>query len=71
MDNWNKVWEKEQEMMHQQFGMGPMQNQQIMFQDDNKFQKEEFKGENLLEKAKALIEAGKIQDAVLCLEAEV
>ena len=32
MDNWNKVWEKEQELMHQQFGMGAMNNPQIIFQ---------------------------------------
>ena len=28
-------------------------------------------GQNLLEKAKQLIEEGKIQEAILCLEAEV
>ena len=65
MDEWNKVWEEEASM-----GMMGQPNT-IQFQAENKYQGEEFKDQNLLEKAKQLIEAGKIQEAILCLEAEV
>lgn len=51
--------------------MGPQYQPVIQFQQDNNYMKEEFQKENLLDKAKALIEQNKIAEAVLCLEAEV
>ena len=71
MGQWNQVWEQEQAQMAQQFGDGGLKHAQIVFQQDNEYMAEEFKQQSLLGKAKQLIEQGKIQEAVLCLEAEV
>lgn len=54
MDEWNKVWDEEATMGM----MGPPQV--IQFQADNQYQTEQFKDTNLVEKAKMLIDEGKI-----------
>ena len=71
MNEWNKVWE-EDALLRNQMGMQKATNQ-IAFQADNQYlqQKEGEEKPNLLAKAKELIEAGRIQEAILCLEAEV
>ncbi len=65
MDEWNKVWEEHSTMMMNQ----PVVEKKIVFQEDNKYKEE--KDLNLLDRAKELIEVGQIQEAILCLEAEV
>ena len=71
MNEWNKVWE-EDAILRQQMQMQKETNE-IVFQENNKYMKQEEGKEkiNLLAKAKELIEQGKIQEAILCLEAEV
>lgn len=63
MEEWNKVWEEEAQMK----GFGPVNPTEIQFQKENKFKDEN----DLMAKARALIDQGKIQEAILCLEAEV
>mmetsp|Transcript_5719 Transcript_5719/g.9083 ORF Transcript_5719/g.9083 Transcript_5719/m.9083 type:complete len:84 (-) Transcript_5719:1053-1304(-) len=65
MEEWNKVWEEHSTMMMNQ----PAVEKKIIFQEENKYKEE--KEINLLDRAKELIEAGLIQEAILCLEAEV
>lgn len=70
MDEWSKMWEEEGNSMGGLFG-APPQPKVIVFQDVNQYKEETFKEQNLLEVAKKLIAEGKIQEAILCLEAEV
>lgn len=63
MEEWNKVWEEEAQLK----GFGPTNPTEIQFQQENKYKDES----DLMAKAIALIDQGKIQEAILCLEAEV
>ena len=64
MSEWAKVWNEEAHTM----GLQQDQPKIIQFQAENKFMNQDV---NLLAKAKELIENGQIQEAILCLEAEV
>lgn len=71
MQEWGKTWDQEAAM--QSSMLGPQGEKIIQFQADNKYMAKEGETqmEGLLEKAKQLINEGKIQEAILCLEAEV
>ena len=67
MEEWGKTWEMEEKNMALNM---PVQKGVIIFEQQNHFM-EEKPETDLLARAKALIEEGRIQEAILCLEAEV
>jgi len=72
MGEWGKTWENPNEdFFGGQMQMTPPQANIIQFQLQNQFKSTDHPIEDRLVQAKLLIEAQKIQEAVLCLEAEV